>query len=396
MDFTMKEEHILMAQTARKIAKDFPPDYWYEKEEKGEFAEEFWKAIADAGFLGIVVPEEYGGSGLGLTELYLVIKELCEGGTGMAGNWYICLTEVFGAIPIVKYGTKEQKEKYLPKIVTGDLEFCMALTEPNAGTNTFRTETFAKQVGDKFVVNGTKIFISGADRAKGMLLITRTKRLDEVEKKTDGITLFLVDLPNDAVKVSPIPKHGINYSKTCEVAIEDLELTENDILGGPENLHKGWYHLLHVLDPERLVFTAAAIGIGKLAINTAVEYSKQRKVFADPIGAYQSLQHPLAEAYATLCCAELMGFKAAWLFDTDAHYREIGAVANMAKAVAVEAAFRAVYWAMQAHGGYGYAKEYHVERWWREINLIRLAPVTQQMAWNYIGEHVLGMPKSYR
>lgn len=186
MDFAFKEEHVLMAQTAKKIAKDFPPEYWYEKEEKGEFGQEFWNAISEAGFLGIVIPEEHGGSGLGLTELYLVIKELCENGCGMAGNWYICLTEVFGAIPIAKFGTKEQKEKYLPKIARGELEFCMALTEPNAGSNTFRIETFAKKEGDKFIVNGSKIFISGADRAKGMLLIARTLRPEEATKKTEG------------------------------------------------------------------------------------------------------------------------------------------------------------------------------------------------------------------
>ena len=396
MDFAFKEEHVLMMQTAKKIAKDFGPEYWYEKEEKGEFGQEFWNAISDAGFLGIVIPEEYGGSGLGLTELYLVIKELCGNGCGMAGNWYICLTEVFGAIPIAKFGTEEQKRKYLPAIAKGELEFCMALTEPNAGSNTFRIETFAKKDGDKFIVNGTKIFISGADRAKGMLLIARTLRPEEASSKTEGLTLFLVDLPNDAVKVSPIPKHGINYSKTCEVAIEDLVLTEENILGGPENLHKGWKQLVYVLDPERLVFSAACIGIGNLAIKTAVEYANQRKVFADPVGSYQALQHPLAEAYCELACADVMALKAAWLFDNDASYKEIGAAANIAKTVAVEAAFKAVYWAMQAHGGYGYAKEYHVERWWREVNLVRLAPVTQQMALNYIAQHVLGLPKSYR
>ena len=396
MDFTLTSEQKLMCETARKIARDFPPDYWHDKEEKGEFGTEFWKAISEAGFLGIVIPEEYGGSGLGMTELCLVIEELCANGTGMAGNWYICLTEVFGGMPIVKYGTEEQKKKYLPGIAKGEIEFCMALTEPNAGTNTFRTETFAKREGDGFRINGTKMFISGADRAKGMLLITRTTRIEEAPKKTHGITLFLVDLPNPAIKVNPIPKHGINYSKTCEVAIEDLWVPESAVLGGPEQVDKGWYPLLDVLDPERLVFTMASVGIGKLAINTAVEYASQRKVFADPVGSYQALQHPLAEAYSSLISAELLAYKAAWLFDQKAHYREIGAAANMAKAVAVENAIKAVYWSMQALGGYGYAKEYHVERWWREINLVRLAPVTQQMALNYIAEHVMGMPRSYR
>lgn len=392
----LKDYQGILVDTARKIAKKYPLEYWLEKEEKKEFATEFWKDIVDAGFLGILIPEEYGGSGLTMEDLYLVIKTLCENGCGMAGNWYICLTEVFGGLPIAKFGTDKQKEKYLPRIVSGEVEFCLALTEPNAGSNTFRIETFAKKNGDRFIVNGTKVFISGADRAKGMLLVARTKKLSEVDNKTDGITLFLVDLPNPAVKVSPIPKHGINYSHSCEVFIEDLELTEDNILGGPENLHKGWKQLIYVLDPERIVFTAASVGIGLLAIRKAVEYASTRKVFDEPIGAYQALQHPLAECYAQLECANLMALEACRIFDRDGHYRDLARAANIAKVVAVEAAFKAVYWAMQVHGGYGYAKEYHVERWWREINLVRLAPVTQQMALNYIASNILGLPKSYK
>jgi acyl-CoA dehydrogenase len=391
-----KEYRSILLDTAKKIAKKYPLEYWMEKDEKCEFAEEFWKDIVDAGFLGILVPEEYGGSNLTMEDLYLVIRTLCENGCGMAGNWYICLTEVFGALPIVKFGTEEQKKKYLPGSVDGKIEFCMALRDPNAGSNTFRIETFASKTEKGFVVNGTKVFISGADRAKGMLLVTRTKKLSEVENKTDGITLFLVDLPNPRVKVSPISKHGINYSHSCEVCIEDLELTENDILGGPQSLHKGWKQLIYVLDPERIVFTAAAIGIGMLAIKKAVEYASTRKVIGEPIGSYQSLQHPLAESYAHLECANLMALEACRVFDSNGNYRELARASNIAKVVAVEAATRAVYWAMQIHGGYGYAKEYHVERWWREINLIRLAPVTQQMALNYIASNVLGLPRGYK
>ncbi|WP_456467692.1 acyl-CoA dehydrogenase family protein, partial [Archaeoglobus sp.] len=378
---------------ARDIAKDFPPEYWREKEEKGEFAEEFFKAISDAGFMGIVIPEEYGGGGYGMTELLIAMEELAANGCGMAGIWYMVLTEVFGALTIVRHGTEEHKEKYLPKIAKGEMEFCMALTEPDAGTNTLAIRTTAVKDGDEWVINGNKIFISGADRAKGMLIIARTTPREKAEKRTHGISLFLADLPNDAVKVNPIPKHGINYSKTCEVSFNNLRLPENALI---PPLDGGWYHLLDTLNPERMSFTTAAIGISRLAISKAVEYSKQRVVFADPIGSYQGLQFPLAEAYATLECAKLMNLKAATLFDSGAHYREIGAAANMAKAVAVEAGIKAVYWAMQVFGGYGYAKEYDVERWWREINLIRLAPVTQQMALNFIAEHILGMPKSYR
>ncbi len=393
MNFELNEEQRMIANAARDIAKDFPPEYWREKEENGEFAEEFFKAISDAGFMGIVIPEEYGGSGYGMMELLIAMEELAANGCGAGGVWYFVLTEVFGALPIVRYGTEEQKEKYLPKIAKGEMEFCMALTEPDAGTNTLNIRTTAVKDGDGWVINGNKIFISGADRAKGMLIIARTTPRDKAPKKTHGISLFLADLPNDAVKVNPIPKHGINYSKTCEVSFNNLRLPESALI---PPLDGGWYHLLDTLNPERMSFTTAAIGISRLAISKAVEYSKQRVVFQDPIGSYQGLQFPLAEAYATLECAKLMNFKAATLFDSGANYREIGAAANMAKAVAVEAGIKAVYWAMQTFGGYGYAKEYDVERWWREINLIRLAPVTQQMALNFIAEHILGMPKSYR
>ncbi len=409
MNFEFNEEQRMIADAAREIARDFPPEYWREMEEEGKFAEEFFKAVAKAGFFGIVIPEEYGGSGYGITELLIAMEELAANGCGAGGVWYFVLTEIFGALPIVRYGTEEQKEKYLPKIAKGGMEFCMALTEPDAGTNTLRIRTFAEKQGDEYVINGSKIFISGIDRAKGMLLVARTIPVDKAPKRTLGITLFLVDLPNKAVKWNPIPKHAINFSKTCEVSINDLRVPENAILGERD---LGWYLLLDVLNPERMSAAAGAVGGAKLAISKAVEYSKQRRVFADPIGSYQGLQFPLAEAYAALECARLMMYKAAQLYDTKfaaedvkdpkkrvemaAIFKEIGDAANMAKVVAVENAIKAVYWAMQVFGGYGYAREYDVERWWREVNLLRLAPVTQQMALNYIAEHVLRMPRSYR
>ncbi len=393
MDFRLTDEQRMIADASKDIAKDFPPEYWREKDEKGEFAEEFWKAISDAGFIGIVIPEEYGGAGMGMTELLIAMEELCANGCGAGGVWYLVLTEVFGALPIIKYGNEEQKEKYLPGIAKGRLEFCMALTEPNAGTNTLRIETHARKEGDEYVINGTKMFISGVDRAKGMLLVARTIPYSQAPKKTLGITLFLVDLPNKAVKWNLIPKHGINFSKTCEVSISELRIGEDAILGEKD---RGWYQVLDVLNPERMSAAAGAIGISRLAIGKAVEYSKQRKVFDAPVGSYQGLQFPLAESYATVKTAELMMFKAAWLYDSNAGYKEIGDAANMAKLVAVENAIKAVYWAMQTFGGYGYAREYDVERWWREVNLLRLAPITQQMALNYVSEHILGMPRSYR
>jgi len=393
MDFNLTEEQKMIANSAREIAKEFGPEYWRGKEENGEFASEFWKVISDAGFTGIVIPEEYGGAGRGITELLIAMEELVANGCGLGGQWYLLLTEVMGGISIIRHGTEKQKEKYLPGIAKGELEFCIGLTEPDAGSNTLNTKTIARKQGDKWIVSGNKTFISGADRAKGMVIVARTMPIEKAPKKTLGLSLFLVDLPHPAVEVNPIPKHGINYSHSCQIGMNELELPE-DALMPPQD--RGWYSILDTLNTERMSFTAAAIGLARLAISKAVEYSKQRKVFGDvPIGSYQALQFPLAEAYATLEAAKLMNFKAATLYDTEADLSDVGAAANMAKAVAVENAIKAVYWSMQIFGGYGYAKEYDVERWWREVNLIRLAPITQEMALNYIGEHVLGMPRSY-
>ena len=393
MDFELNEEQKMIANSAREIAKQFGPSYWRGKEERGEFASEFWSVISDAGFTGIVIPEEYGGAGRGITELLIAMEELVANGCGLGGQWYLVLTEVFGAVSIIRHGTKKQKEKYLPGMAKGELEFCMGLTEPDAGSNTLNIKTTARKDGNKWIISGNKTFISGADRAKGMIIVARTTPKDKSQKKTLGLSLFLTDLPHPAVEVNPILKHGINYSHTCDLGINELELPE-DALMPPQDM--GWYSILDTLNTERMSFTAAAIGIARLAISKATEYSKQRKVFGDePIGSYQALQFPLAEAYAALEAAKLMNFKAATLYDNQADLADVGAAANMAKAVAVENAIKAVYWAMQVFGGYGYAKEYDVERWWREVNLIRLAPITQEMALNYIGEHVLGMPRSY-
>jgi acyl-CoA dehydrogenase len=243
--------------------------------------------------------------------------------------------------------------------------------------------------GDGFVINGQKIFISGADRAKGMLLVTRTTALANVSKRTHGLSLFLVDLPDPAVEIIPIDKHGINYSKTFELYISDLKVDKESLMG---EVDKGWPLLLDTLNPERMSFSAASCGIGLLAIKKAVDYAKERKVFDAPIGSHQAIQFPLAEAKSKIEAARLLNYKAAWRYDKG---EDCGADANMAKVVAVEAGIQAVYHSMQTFGGYGYAVEHDVERWWREVNLIRLAPVTHQMALAFIGQHVLGMPKSY-
>lgn len=388
MDFELTAEQKMIVEAASDIAHDFGPEYWREKDKNHEFPEDFWKTLVEAGFPSIVIPEKYGGSEMGMFEMILAMETLTSEGCGLAGTWFLVLSPVFGGLSIVKHGNENQKEKYLPKIAKG-MEFCLALTEPDAGTNTLNTRTMAVKEGDEYVINGQKMFISGADRAKGMVLITRTTPLEEVPKRTLGLGLFLVDLPNPAIEIIPIEKHGTNYSKTFEVYISDLRVPEESLLG---EVDKGWYPVLDTLNPERMSFSAASCGIGLLAIQKAVQYAKERKVFRAPIGTHQAIQFPLAEAKAKIEAARLLNYRAVWLYDQG---QRCGAEANMAKVAAVEAGTEAVYHAMQTFGGYGYAVEYDVERWWREVNLIRLAPVTHQMALAFIGEHVLGLPKSY-
>ena len=393
MNFELNERQKMIANSAKELASEFGPEYWRKKDQQGEFGAEFWKALCEAGFLGIVIPEEYGGSGNGTTELFIAMEELAAHGCGMAGAWYLILTEVFGGLSILRHGTAEQKRKYLPGIARGELEFCMALTEPDAGSNTLNTRTSARKDGGAWIINGNKTFISGADRARGMLIVARTTPPEKASRKTSGLSLFLADLPDKSVEIAPISKHGINYSHSCTVSFNDLRLPATALIP-PED--GGWNMVLDTLHPERMSFSAVGVGIARLAISKAVEYARERKVFGkNPIGGYQSLQFPLAEAYASLEAARLLNFKAADLFDRGAAAAEVGAAGNMAKAVVVENATKAVYWAMQVFGGYAYSRDYDVERWWREVNIMRLAPITQQMTLAYIGERVLGLPKSY-
>lgn len=388
MDFDLTDEQKMLVQTASELARDFGPEYWREKDKTHAFPDEFWKTLVEAGFVGMIIPEKYGGGGMGMSEMILAMETLTSESCGLAGTWFLCLTSIFGGLSLVKHGNEKQKEKYLPRIATG-MEFCLALTEPDAGTNTLNTQTMAVKKGNEYVINGRKTFISGADRAKEMILITRTTPIEKAPKRTLGLSIFVVDLPDPSIEVIPIEKHGIHYSKTCEVYISDLHVPEENLLGEQD---KGWHQILDTLNPERMSFSAAAAGIGLLAIKKAVQHAKQRNVFGEPIGSYQGIQFPLAEAKAKIEAARLLNHKAAWLYDKG---QPCGAEANMAKVAAVEAGTQAVYHAMQTFGGYGYAVEYDVERWWREINLTRLAPVTHQMALAFIGEHVLGLPKSY-
>ncbi|MHC3437688.1 acyl-CoA dehydrogenase family protein [Natrialbaceae archaeon A-gly3] len=388
MNFETTQERELIRQTATEVAEEFGPEYWREKEENGEFAEGFWDELAEAGFHGLLIPEEYMGADMGMQEMGLAMETLCAEGCGMPGTWYLVLTAGMAAVGIREYGTDEQKETYLPDIAEGKRNFSIGITEPEAGTNTLNVATTAEEDGDEYVLNGQKAWITYADRADNMIIVTRTTPLSEVDRGTDGISLFIVDMDDPNIDVAPIPKHGINYSKSCEVFVEDVRVPEENLLGEEDD---GWWVLVDMLNPERIGFAAAGTGIGKLAADTAIEYANDREVFGAPIGTHQGVSFPITKAYAKMETAALMREKAAWLYDQG---EECAYETNVAKATAVSAGIEAVKHSMQAFGGWGYAKEYDVERWWREINLTRLAPVSQQMAYNHISQQ-LGFPKSY-
>ena len=378
----------MIRSTAEAVAAEYGPEYWREKEENEEFAQGFWDELGEAGFHGLLVPEEYGGASMGMQDMGLAMETLCAEGCGMAGTWYLVLTAGMAAVGIRENGTEAQKEKSLTDIATGERNFCIGITEPEAGTNTLNVATRAEKDGDEYVLNGQKAWITFSDRADNMIIVTRTTPLEEVDRGTGGISLFIVDMDTPGIDVSPISKHGMNYSKSCEVFLEDVRVPEEDLLGEED---EGWWALVDMLNPERIGFAAAGTGIGKLAANTAIEYANEREVFDAPIGSHQAVSFPITKAYARMETAALMREKAAWLYDQD---EECGYETNVAKATAVEAGIEAVKQSMQAFGGWGYATEYDVERWWREINLTRLAPVSQQMAYNHIGQQI-GFPKSY-
>jgi acyl-CoA dehydrogenase len=388
MNFETTAGHSMIESTATEVAAEFGPEYWREMEEAGEFSWEFWDELGEAGFHGLLIPDEYGGADMGMSEMGLAMETLCAEGTGMAGVWYLVLTAGMATVGLTRHGTDGQKERYLPDIAAGDRLFSIGITEPEAGTNTLNVATRAEKDGDEYVLDGKKAWITFSDIADDMLLVTRTTPREDVDRPTDGISLFLVDMDDPGIDVSPIPKHAINYSNSCEVFLEDVRVPERNLLGDPG---EGWWVLVDTLNPERIGFSAAATGIGTLAADTAIEYAGDREVFGQPIGTHQGVSFPITKPYARMETAALMRRKAEWLFDRG---EDCGYEANVAKAAAVEAGIETVRQSMQAFGGWGYAKEYDVERWWREINLTRLAPVTQQMAYNHISQEI-GFPRSY-
>lgn len=388
MDFALTEDQEDLRVAVRGLAATFPDAYWAERDEKHEFPWEFYDTFARGGWLGIAIPEEYGGGGLGVLEASLLLEEVAASGAGMNGCSTMHLT-IFGLNTIVKHGSPALREEILPQAVEGSLHVCFAVTEPDAGTDTTRISTYARRDGSDYVINGRKVWITKAGQSQKMVLICRTTPRDEVAKPTDGMSLFLVDIDPDAIQLRAIPKLGRNAVPSYEVFIDDLRVPESARIGEEG---EGFRYLLDGLNPERILLAHEALGIGRAALRKAVQYAGERIVFDRPIGQNQGIAFPLAEAATRLDAAELMARKAAWLYDRGL---PCAREANMAKYLCADAGFRAADQALQTHGGMGYAREYHVERYFREARLLRLAPVSQEMVLNHVSQHVLGLPRSY-
>jgi alkylation response protein AidB-like acyl-CoA dehydrogenase len=387
MDFALTEQQEMIRKEVATLARSFSLDYWLERDRKHEYPWDFVKAFAKAGWLGAIIPEEYGGSGLGVTEAAILLHEICAAGAGTSGASPIHFY-MFPPMPVIKHGHEALKRKYLPSMATGEIVMSFGVTEPNVGTDTSRIQTRAVKHGDRWIVNGRKVWNTNAQNATHILLLARTAERDPT-KPLKGLTLFFTEFDRAKITVQEIEKLGRAAVDSNEIFIDGLEIRDENVVGEPGN---GFYHILDSLNPERVFTGIEAVGIGRAALARGVEYAKQRVVFDRPIGQNQAIAHPLAMAWAKLEAAEAMCLKAAWLFDQG---RPCGAEANAAKLLAADAGFEACDVALQTHGGYGYAKEFYVERLWREVRLYKIAPVSQQMVLNHLAEHVLGLPKSY-
>ncbi|NQV70814.1 MAG: acyl-CoA/acyl-ACP dehydrogenase [Pseudohongiella sp.] len=388
MDFLETEEHRLIRESVHKLCQGFPDAYWEQHDREGQFPDDFFAEMAAAGWIGIAMPEQYGGAGRGIQEAAIVLEEVAASGAAMNGATSVHLS-IFGMHPVVKHGSEAMRKKYLPSVARGEMHVAFGVTEPNAGSDTTSIETFARLEGDHYVVRGRKIWTTKALESERVLLLVRTTAKDKVAHKTEGMTLLLAELQKPEVSISAIPKLGRNAVRTCEVVYDDLKVSVEDRVGEEG---KGFRYLLDGLNAERILIAAEALGIGRAALRRAVQYANERVVFDRPIGKNQGIAFPLAEARMKLDACELMIRKAAWLLDND---KPCGAEANMAKWLAAEAGFFAADAAIQTHGGFGYAREYHVERYWREARLMKLAPISQEMILNFVAEHVLGLPRSY-
>ena len=386
--FWLNEEQEAIVESVSRLCAQFDADYWRRTDETGDFPEEFVAAMAAGGWLGTAMPAELGGAGLGLTEAALVMQAVTQSGAGFSGASAMHLN-IFGPMPIVRYGSEDLRNRAIPRLMSGEDKICIGITEPDSGLDTTSLTTRATRTNDGYVISGRKVWTTMAQRANKMLIIARTTPKDQVNKATEGLSLFYTDFDRAKISATVIPKMGRKAVESNSVFIDNLEVPAGDLIGEEG---RGFYYLLDGLNPERVLFAAEAVGLGRAALARAATYAKERVVFGRPIGQNQGVAHPLAKSWAELEAANLMAFKAAALFDAG---RECGAEANAAKYLGGEAGFHACESAVLAHGGMGYAKEFDVERYFREAMIARIAPISREMVMNYIAERVLGLPKSY-
>ncbi|MGR9089889.1 MAG: acyl-CoA dehydrogenase family protein [Gammaproteobacteria bacterium] len=388
MNFTLSEEQQQIRDAVLKLASRFDDDYWLARDSDGVFPEEFCRALADDGWIGIAVPEAYGGSGLGVTEAALVLQAISESGAGNSGLSAVGVG-FFGLNPLIEFGSEEQRREWLPRIIRREDIACFGVTEPSTGHDTTRLKTRAVRDGDNYIIHGEKVWISTAQVANKIMLIARTTPIEQCAKPIDGLSLFYADLDRRYVDIRVIDKMGRKCVDSNEVFFDGLPVSATQLIGEEG---KGFRYLLHGLNAERVLIAAGLVGLGRAALGRAVDYAREREVFGRPIGMNQAIQHPLAANWAQLEAANLMAFKAADLYDRGV---SCGAEANAAKYLAAEAAFETCTNAVMTHGGMGYAKEYHVERYLREVMIHRIAPISPPLLLSYLAERVLGLPKSY-
>ena len=388
MDFSLTPQQREVRELAQRVCADFPDAYWLEKDRQAGFPEDFYRAVAKAGLLGIAMPQAYGGAGLGIAEAAVLMQTIAESGACMSGASSVHMN-IFGLNPVVVFGTDEQKQRMLPPLIKGEHKACFAVTEPDAGLDTARIRTKAELRGEHYMISGQKIWISTAQVANKALILARTTAYEDVTRKTDGMSLFYTDLDRKYVEARVIDKMGRHAVDSNTLFFDALPVPAEDRIG-PEG--EGFRMILHGLNPERILIAAEAVGIGRAALRKAAEYAGERVVFGRKIGQNQGVQHPLAKCWMQIEAANLMAMQAAALYDAG---KDCGLQANAAKYLAAEAACEACQTAQTTLGGMGYAAEFHVERYLRESFIPLLAPVSQQMILNFVAEKALGLPRSY-
>ena len=388
MDFALTEQQESIRAAIEKICARFNAEYWLARDRDGGFPHDFHRAFAEAGWLGICIPEDFGGAGLGVTEAAVMMQAVAQSGAGLSGASALHMN-IFGLNPVVEFASDEQKRRMLPPLIAGEDKACFAVTEPDAGLDTLNLKTRAVRDSDRYIVSGQKIWISTAQVASKVLLLARTTPAGNVKRRTEGLTLFYTDLDRNHVEVREIDKMGRKPVDSNQLFIDNLPVPAADRIGEEG---RGFDYILHGMNAERILIAAEAVGLGHAALERAVGYAKERRVFGRAIGQNQAIQHPLAQRWMELEAANLMMFKAAARYDRG---ENAGAEANAAKYLAAEAAFKACETALMTHGGMGYAKEYHVERYLREVLIARIAPVSREMILNFLAEKALGLPKSY-